>query len=399
MPMAHPEPIAAVTQADPYPFYRSLVAERPIYRDEASGLWVVSSAATVTAVLGSTACRVRPVSEPVPAALAGSPAGTIFGSLVRMTDGPGHAAMKQAMRSALAAADAASVAREARDWLTRRLEPDGALDSEALNDLIFELPVSVVASLVGVPRDLVAEAASLTADFVRCIAAGSSELQLAKGKRAATGLLALFSALSKGGGLFGRLRAEAGDSDPTAVLANAIGLLSQTYEATAGLIGNTLLAAAAHPAAHRRAAADGRLDIFVREVARHDPPVHNTRRFVAEDISIDGHALRAGEAILVVLAAANHDGAVNPAPERFDIDRAARRSFTFGLAHHGCPGDTIATAIAAAAAELLVPRLDMRACTAEGVRYLPLTNLRIPVFGQRQAGGQARADELGGVER
>jgi cytochrome P450 len=133
----------------------------------------------------------------------------------------------------------------------------------------------------------------------------------------------------------------------------------------------------------------------VREVSRHDPSVHNTRRFVAEDATIAGQTMRAGEAILVVLGAANHDAAVNPMPECFDLDRSDRRSFMFGRARHGCPGETIATAVAAAAAEGLVERL----ARLERVRYLPLTNVRIPVFGPLETGNQARTNERGGALR
>jgi len=43
------DPIAAVTHAGPYPYYRDLVARRPVYRDHALGLWIVSSASAVTA--------------------------------------------------------------------------------------------------------------------------------------------------------------------------------------------------------------------------------------------------------------------------------------------------------------------------------------------------------------
>jgi cytochrome P450 len=116
-------------------------------------------------------------------------------------------------------------------------------------------------------------------------------------------------------------------------------------------------------------------------VQRHDPAVHNTRRFLAADIDFMGHALRQGDAILVVLAAANHDASANAAPERFDIDRADRRSFTFGAGRHGCPGTVIATAVAAAAAEILVPRLADFGRLADGIGYRPLPNVRIPVFG------------------
>src|ERR1700736_469103 len=91
------DPIAAVTHPDPYPYYSKLAVDRPLYRDERLGLWVASSAAAVTAVLASDICRVRPPSEPVPKAIAGSPAGAIFGHLVRMTDGERHCPFKQAV--------------------------------------------------------------------------------------------------------------------------------------------------------------------------------------------------------------------------------------------------------------------------------------------------------------
>lgn len=68
-------PIAAVTHADPYPYYAQLVARAPVYRDEALDRWVASSADAVTAVLSSDLCRVRPPTEPVPRALLGSRAG------------------------------------------------------------------------------------------------------------------------------------------------------------------------------------------------------------------------------------------------------------------------------------------------------------------------------------
>ncbi|HEX2114566.1 MAG TPA: cytochrome, partial [Alphaproteobacteria bacterium] len=91
-------PIAAVTAKDPYPYYRTLVAGRPVYRDDMLDLWVVASAAAVDAVLADPAARVRPVAEPVPKALAVGPAGDIFGQFARMTDGPKHVAMKNAIR-------------------------------------------------------------------------------------------------------------------------------------------------------------------------------------------------------------------------------------------------------------------------------------------------------------
>src|SRR5215470_16292467 len=97
------DPIAAASHPDPYPYYAELTARRPFHRNEALGLWVAADAETVTAVLASEACRVRPPTEPVPRAIKGSAAGNLFGRLVRMNDGDGQHRMKAAIGTALAA--------------------------------------------------------------------------------------------------------------------------------------------------------------------------------------------------------------------------------------------------------------------------------------------------------
>ena len=72
-------PIAAVTPFDPYPYYKDLVAKKPLYYDDALSMWIASSAKAVTAVLSSELCQVRPTTEPIPKALLHSPAADILG--------------------------------------------------------------------------------------------------------------------------------------------------------------------------------------------------------------------------------------------------------------------------------------------------------------------------------
>jgi cytochrome P450 len=155
---------------------------------------------------------------------------------------------------------------------------------------------------------------------------------------------------------------------------NALGFLSQAYEATAGLVGNTLLALAHHDDLRRAVPA------VVLEVVRYDAPVQNTRRFVAEDGVVAGVPMKAGDAILVVLAAANRDPAVNPDPAAFDIARAAPAVFTFGVGPHACPGAMIATTIAAAGVQQLIAAGLTFDGLRETVRYRPSVNTRVPVF-------------------
>jgi cytochrome P450 len=384
-------PIAAVTAKDPYPYYRALVAERPFHRDESLGLWVAASAAAVSAVLAAPTGRVRPPAEPVPTTLVGRPAGDVFGSFARMTDGPAQAAMKHAIRVALAGVTSERVAARARDWLSQRLTVGERPSEAVLNEILSALPVSVMAGLLGVPTPLHRELCIAVSAFVAGTAATASARQIDEANDAAGRLFDMLRPLFAGhDGVVPVLRGAAAEASLAAVLANALGLLFQTHDATAGLVGNTLLAAARHRDAWRRAADAERLQDFVAEVLRWDPCVHNTRRFLAADATIAGQALRAGEAVLVVLAAANHDAAVNESPERFDIDRADRRSFTFGAGRHACPGEIIATSVAAVAAEVLVPRLPELDDQAERVSYRALPNARIPVFGGHKTQGEAR---------
>ncbi|HEX2115526.1 MAG TPA: cytochrome P450, partial [Alphaproteobacteria bacterium] len=253
-------------------------------------------------------------------------------------------------------------------------------------------PVSVVAALLGVPPAQHGEVCALVAAFVAGVAPGASADRIEKANGAADGLLDILTPLvpARSGDVLPILRVAAVSASPAAVVANALGFLFQTHDATAGLVGNTLLAAARDRNAYRRALDEGRPWDFVNEVQRFDPPVHNTRRFLAADITVEGHTMRAGETVLVVLAAANHDEKANAAPARFDIDRVDRRSFTFGAGRHACPGEIIATAVAAVAAELLAPRLAEPDWLAERVSYRALPNVRIPVFGGRNAQGEVR---------
>lgn len=131
------------------------------------------------------------------------------------------------------------------------------------------------------------------------------------------------------------------------MLANLIGLMSQTYEATAGLIGNTLLALVRDADLRRRAAGDDALlGRVIEEVLRHDPPIHNTRRYMAQDAIIAGKRMKRGDQVLVVLAAANRDPSRHARPHDFDPERADRLSLSFGAGRHACPGQAIAIQIA-----------------------------------------------------
>lgn len=392
-------PIAAATHPDPYLYYQRLATGRPFYFDEGLGLWVASSAAAVSAVLGSPALRVRPPAEPVPAALLGSVAGEIFGRLVRMTDGPAHAAARRRVAGAFEAVPAAAVAQVAEEQaalLAGQLGLPGR--PEELPRFAFALPVWTVASLLGVEREALAEVEERVSRFVRCLFPASTPEQIAAGKEAAVKLLEAFAAKVRApgppsGSLFAGLLAARGRAEPEDLAADAIGLACQSYEATAGLLGNGLVALARRP--RLRAAVRAHPELLgslVEEVLRHDPPVQNTRRFAAETVAIEGQEVPAGATVLVLLAAANRDPAANAVPRRFLLRRPKRRIFSFGAGAHACPGRALATRIAVAGlAELLRSGLDPGRLEPRPT-YRPSANARVPRLELRPVVGRAKEE-------
>lgn len=301
-------PIEAVTHPDPYPYYADLVAHRPLYWDKTTGCWVASSAAAITAVLTNKLCRVRPPAEPVPTALLNSSAADIFRLLVRMNDGQQHHLLKGAVSSTLQAIDIDGIRAQSRTWakhLAGEMKPES--DPGNLADFAFHLPVYVVASLLRIPEAQLRQTTLWMSDFVRCLAPGSLPGQIEQGKEAASHLLDLLHTvahLQKAEDASSDLRCRmydikhAGYPDREMAVANGIGLLLQAYEATAGLIGNTLLTLARHQEVSEQLFADPNLlPLVIQEVLRYDPPIQNTRRYVASSGTVAGVEMKEGDGV------------------------------------------------------------------------------------------------------
>ena len=312
------DPLAAVTHATPHDYYRRLAEGPPLRFDAGLDCWVASGTG-VQAVLAHPDCRVRPPDQPVPEHLAGTPCGAIFAELVRLNDGARHAAPKQVLMQLLAGIDLARLhdetARLARDHL-----PGSAAE---LNELMFDVPLYAVAQMLGFAAADRPQIARWIRDFVAALPVQADNAIIARSQLAATGLQQAFRALRPG--------------DEAGLRANLIGVLVQTCEATAGLLGNEVLALREdHP-----------------EPA---PAIHNTRRYAACDFELDGMAIRQGQMILVLLATAG---------------------LGFGHGVHRCPGQAVAQTIVAAILSSWTSALQQLTLDWQ---YRPSPNARIPVF-------------------
>lgn len=354
--------IAAASHVDPYPYYRQLLAGPPLQFDAGLGLWIASRAAVIADIMANPDCQVRPAAEAVPKAIAGSSAGNVFGRLMRMNEGAAHANPKRVIGHTLAGVDLDRVAERSAHLaaaLGTRL-PDGA----ALTRWLFDLPTYVVADLLGFGEHELPQVAQSIAQFVRCLSPLSTPEQLASASSAAHDLLEMFKTRAPAGlaDTVLRLAAQEGWNDRDAILSNLLGLMSQTHEATAGLIGNSIVAMLARP--------ELRSDPqrFVREVARLDPAVQNTRRFVVRETRVAEVTLQPGEVILLLLGATGHD---EQAPVTSQLPG-------FGHGRHACPGQELAFAIAAGALKHLLT-LDLAAARLSWT-YAPSANARLPQF-------------------
>ena len=347
-------PVAAVTHPNPYPYYRRLAVDRPLAFHAPLGMWVAADASSREAVLASPQCLVRPLAGCVPPAIAGTVAGELWSRWARMSEGGQHAERRARLERALARVPLAGI-RPSAEIVAQQMLPSAvsSVSGMALDEYVTRMPPLVLACALGIepPGDPVW--ADYLLAFGRGIAPEADEAVRRAGEAAARSLVA-------------RFEGRAGDD---LTVADLIALLWQSADATAGGIGNTLVALARAPEMREQLLREpAALEDRVREVLGSDPPVHNTRRYVADGARIAGVTVPAGDTILVVLASRNAE--------------LLRVPPTFGHGRHGCPGDAIAVEIMTAAIRPLLARgLDWARLAAPD--YRPSLNVRIPRFAGR----------------
>jgi cytochrome P450 len=110
-------------------------------------------------------------------------------------------------------------------------------------------------------------------------------------------------------------------------------------ETTTRVIGWSGKVLADHPDQRRELVDDPSLiPGAIEELLRYEAPAPHVGRFVATDAEFHGQTLPAGNAILLMLGAANRDPRRFPDAHRFDIHRKIDKLLTFGYGIHFCLG-------------------------------------------------------------
>ncbi len=115
-------------------------------------------------------------------------------------------------------------------------------------------------------------------------------------------------------------------------------------ETTNKLIGWTGKLLAEHPDQRRDLAQNPDLvPDAVEEILRCEPPGPHIGRYVMRDTEFHGQTVPAGSAILFIVASANRDDRAFPDPERFDVRRERNNAHcSFGYGIHTCIGQVLA---------------------------------------------------------
>lgn len=234
-------------------------------------------------------------------------------------------------------------------------------------EFAFELPMQIICELFGLERSA---SETLARDYTAIHHSRSTAGDVAAGKAGVTAVIS---------GLIAEKRQTPGDDLTSALIAatdgeNAAlddGLLMATlmlflfagHETTQNLITNAVKALSDHPdqleALRSGAVAVG--DV-VEETLRWNSPVHTVMfRYAAEDVAVADVTVRAGEPVVICIAATGRDGtSFGPGADNFHPGRSTiAQHLAFGHGAHYCIGAPLARMMAQTALSKLVDSFEL----------------------------------------
>jgi cytochrome P450 len=360
-------------QRDPYPMYRVLREQAPVYYDEPRRRWLLTRYDDINAVLRDD---IRFSAEQ-----------DLVASSMLVSDPPAHTRLRSLVSKAFTPRAVHALAPRIAhlvDELLDRAHRAGGMD--AISAFAYPLPLTVIAELLGVDTD--------RQDFFReasqkvTVALGPVEdpAVAARAREGRDQLVVYFDDLiarrrrePREDLVTALIRAEdAGDSlDHRELIAMLLLLLVGGHETTVNLIANGLLALLRNPGQLTLWAADDSVSATaIEELLRYDSPIQYTGRIVRQDVEMSGVRILAGERVRLVLAAGNRDPAVFADPDTLDLRRSPCPHLSFGTGIHSCLGAPLARLEARIALSALIRRHPRMSLAHTDLGYRPATVFR-----------------------
>ncbi len=273
--------------------------------------------------------------------------------LMVFKDPPAHTRLRNAVRAGFtprAVARWREAVEQTTDELLDRVKSGEEID--LVRDFAYEVPVAIVAAILGVPAD---DRASLHRWSFSFGSTFDFNIQGEARDAAIRDSLLLIDYLSD---LAEDRRRHPGDDltsmivnseahgeavDPQDLVAQVFFLLSAGNETTANLVTNGLTLLLDHPEACRHLRDNpGQMPSAIEEMLRYDPPLHLTFRRATQDTTLGDTHIPADAIVYQVLPAANRDPRHFVRPKTFDIGRASNKHLAFNHGLHFCVGAPLA---------------------------------------------------------
>jgi cytochrome P450 len=368
--------------ADPYPAFVQARAAGPVQWHEGLGLWLAFAHAESNAVLRDRRLG-RIWRDKAPAERFES-FNLIHRNAILEMEPPDHTRLRRLISAAFARGHVERlrpwVEDLARTLVDELVERSGGTEPvDVLSGMAEQLPVAVIAELLGVPdadRPLLRPWSNA---IVKMYEYGRTTEIEAAAERAADEFVTYLRTLaaerrrSPGEDLLSHLvsvrDAEGDRLTEDELVTTCILLLNAGHEATVNVSGNGLLALLQHPDQLQRLRDDRTLlPTAIEELMRYDSPLQLFERTATADVEIGGVTVRQGQKIAALLGSANHDPAVFEAPESLDVGRADNPHISFGAGVHFCIGAPLARVELQASFAALLDRTSSLTLGAEPVR-------------------------------
>jgi cytochrome P450 len=338
------------TEHDMAAFWREVRAERPVYRQDDPGFWVVSRYDDILAVYRDDVNFTSERGNVLVTLLAGED--TAAGKMLAVTDGPPHRELRQIYLRAFSPRALGKVVDRVREN-TRTLVAEAVLKGECdfATEIASRIPMTTISDLLGVPEQdreflLARTKAALSserhdADEIDAGLARNEILlyfeDLLEARRADPGedVISVLASSEVGGRPL---------TDDEVVL-NCYSLIIGGDETSRLTIIDALRTLAAHEDQWQLLKrGDVEIESAVDEVLRWATPTMHFGRTALKDVELAGAQIRAGDVVTLWHSSGNRDERVFPDPDRFDLARTPNKHITFGYGPHFCLGAFLAKA-------------------------------------------------------
>ena len=364
-------PFAPEVRDDPYPYYKRLRDEAPVYRVEPFGIYAVSRYDDVMNIVknpeifSSKAIQSFLLGNLVAESMSEEEREIFQSPILISTDAPEHTRMRNLVNRGFTPKRIAALETRIREITRQALDQIDPTDFDLVRDLNVPLPVTVIAELLGVESERITDFKRWSDAIVGGISGTDEE-----SKQLFTESRGQFRAYFKE--VVERRRREPGDDlisvlvraeedlgvlTPAQILGFTLLLLVAGNETTTNLIGNTMLALLNNPAQLEKAAADPTLiPGMIEEGLRFDSPIQGLVRTPTRDTELHGVSIPKEAVVMILFASANHDERQFADPDRFDLTRNSQGHLAFGYGTHYCLGSSLARLETRVAFEELLAR-------------------------------------------